>query len=331
MKIQLLIASGDSDYVEHLSNVLTDNYADVFEVSIASSVQSLTKLLGRRQIDLALAEPEFLQAIDPSRVRLLVLLWDGMQQLEQSAETIKHIRKYQRISSIVGQLLELFAEVYSGSTGKDGMGKVTVIWSPAGGSGKTTVALAYGAQQVMGGKKTVYLDFQPFSCAPVYFPAGGKSISSVFEKLDSNVELLLQSIRQTDPDSGLFYYAAPDNYDDISILTSEDMQKLVTASAMGVDEVIVDLGTAFDQRMSMLMDLADCVVVVIDSSPNSQVKWRQFCAQHNVYEKIQNKMILVANRGARDLQAPRVVSLPVVQSENPVVVYKTLSAGYFGR
>lgn len=70
MKIQLLVASGDSDYTEHLSNVLTENYADVFELSIASSVQSLIELLGRRQADLALMEPEFAQAVDLSRVRL---------------------------------------------------------------------------------------------------------------------------------------------------------------------------------------------------------------------------------------------------------------------
>ena len=331
MKIQLLIASGDSDYTEHLSSVLAEQYADVFEVSIASSVQSLEKLLSRRQADLALAEPELMQTVDLGGTRLRVLLWDGSQQLDAPMEAVPYIRKYQRISSIVQRLLELYAEVYSGSVGREGMGKITVVWGPSGGSGKTTVALAYGAHQVMEKRKTVYLDFQPFSSGPVYFPQGGKSISSVFEKLDSNVELLLQGIRQTDPDSGLFYFAGPDNYDDISILTPEDMKTVVLASAVGVDEVVVDLGSSFDQRVSTLMDLADCVIVVIDPSQNAQVKWRQFGAQHNMYDKIKDKMILAGNRGAMDQQVTRAVSLPVVQSENPAVVYKTLSTGYFGR
>lgn len=331
MKIQLLVASGDSDYTEHLSNVLTENYADVFELSIASSVQSLIELLGRRQADLALVEPEFAQAVDLSRVRLSVLLWDGMKPLDKPVETMKRVRKYQRISSIAGSLMELYAEFFSSSTSEERLGRITVVWGPSGGCGKTTVALAYGAQCVMDGKKTVYLDFQPFSSAQVYFPEGGKSISSVFEKLDSNVELLLQGIRQTDPGSGLFYYARPDNYDDISILTSEDMRKLACASAMGVDEVVVDLGSSFDQRTSMLMDLADRTIVVVDPTKNSQMKWQQFCTQHNVYEKIKEKMILTANKGARAVRAEQTVSLPMVQSDDPVVVYKTLSAGYFGK
>ena len=332
MKIQLLIASGDSGYTEHLSNVLAEQFADVFEVSIVSSSQSLEKLLGRRQVDLALVEPELMRAVDLGDIRLRVLLWDGSRPLDAVAETAPYIRKYQRISTIVQRLLGLYAEVYSGNAGKEGMGKITVVWGPSGGSGKTTVALAYGAQQVMEKRKTVYLDFQPFSSVAAYFPQGGKSISSVFEKLDSNVELLLQGIRQTDPDSGLFYFTGPDNYDDISILTPEDMKTVVRASAMGVDEVVVDLGASFDQRVSMLMDLADQVIVVLDPSKNAQVKWQQFCSQHNMYERIKEKMILAANRGAREPQtAPRAVSLPVVQSEDPTAVYKTLSAGYFGR
>ena len=108
------------------------------------------------------------------------------------------------------------------------------------------------------------------------------------------------------------------------------MKKLVCASAMGADEVVVDLGDSYDQRINMLMDLADCVLVVVDPTRNSQAKWKQFQTQHNMYEKIKNKMLLVANRGARGLQTAQVVSLPVVQSENPAVVYKTLSTGYFG-
>ena len=177
----------------------------------------------------------------------------------------------------------------------------------------------------------MYLNLEPFSSSPVYFPEGGKSISSVFEKLDGNVELLLQSIRQIDSGSGILYFCRPDNYDDIGILTVDDMQRLVTSSAKDVDEVIVDLGNSFDQRIAMLMELANTVMVVIDHTRTAQVKWHQFCTQHSIYEKIKPKIMLVANRGARIDQTQKVVSLPLVQSEDPVVVYKTLSAGYFSK
>ena len=85
MKIQLLIASGDSGYTEHLSNVLAEQFVDVFEVSIVSSAQSLEKLLGRRQVDLALVEPELMRAVDLGDIRLRVLLWDGSRPLDAVA------------------------------------------------------------------------------------------------------------------------------------------------------------------------------------------------------------------------------------------------------
>lgn len=333
MKIHLLIADMESDYVEHLSRVLTENYADVFEVSVCSSQKAMADLLEHRQADIALLGPSFIQDAGKSEIRLPLLLWDGTAVLNGQAAERKRIRKYQRISALSGQILEEYAEISSGDAGFEGepCGKITVVWSPAGGCGKTTAALAYAAQKVSEGKKAVYLDLEPFSSTPVYFAEGGKSISSVFEKLDGNVELLLQSIRQTDGGSGIFYFGRPDNYDDIEILTDEDMRNLVVSSAKGVDEVIVDIGEACGQRTAAMMDLADTVMAVIDNTRASHVKWRQFCTQHSVYEKIRAKLLVVANRGARLDQTQQVVSLPLVQSEDPLVVYKTLSAGYFNK
>ena len=36
MKLQLLIAIGHQDYMEHLSDVLTQRYGETFEVSVCS-------------------------------------------------------------------------------------------------------------------------------------------------------------------------------------------------------------------------------------------------------------------------------------------------------
>ena len=57
-------------------------------------------------------------------------------------------------------------------------------------------ALAYAAQLVSRGKKTVYLDLEPFSSTPVYFADPERGLTDVFEKLDGNLELLFQSIRR---------------------------------------------------------------------------------------------------------------------------------------
>ncbi|MCI9331527.1 MAG: hypothetical protein HFG05_05055 [Oscillibacter sp.] len=330
MRIQLLIADSDRDYTEHLSQILVEKYADVFEVSACSGASQLAELLSHHGYDAALLGPSLATEADLSRVQLPLLLWDGTASGHSGGWEV--LRKYQRISSIAGEVLERCAEVTSIGSALGGVkAHITAVWSPAGGVGKTTAALAYAAQQVSAGKRAVYLDLEPFSSVPAYFPESGKSISAVFEKLDERAELALQGIRQEDAGSGILFFRRPDNYEDISLLTGEDMVRLVNAAAADVDALVVDLGTGYDQKTAALLALANTVLLVVDGSKLCRTKWEQFQTQHELYGKLREKAVLVANRGSRydSSLAPSLARLPLVKSEDPVVVYKTLSAGYF--
>lgn len=331
MKIQLLIASMDSSYVEHISSVLAEKYADTFELSICSNENSMLEQVGRRSFEVALFDPAMVNGKELKSVRLPVLLWDGQTALDSGVAALKKIKKYQRISSIVSELLEEYAQIAKGNSGfDDSHGLITAVWSPSGGSGKTTVALAYAAQRVAEGAKTVYLDFQLFSCAAAYFPQSGKSISSVFEQLDSRVALLLQSIRQQDNESGIFYFKQVENYEDIQILEPNDVAELLRSCTHGVDEVVVDLSSVLDEKVRSILTLADKVFLVSDASKTGVAKWEQFCLQRSFYENVLTKAILVANRGGRMNwgQSENTIMLPCVKSNDPIVVYKTLSMNF---
>lgn len=334
MKIQLLIAVRDLDYMEHLSQVLSEKYEDTFELSICSSVDHLEDMTRQRRFDVALLDAGLEHSVNLQSVKMPLLLWSDAAEYSQQTAGVKRIRKYQRISAMVSQILELYSEISDQGVGMDSeRTHICVVWSPAGGSGKTTVALAYAAQQATKGKRTVYLNLEPFSSSPVYFQQSGKGLSSVFGKLDGNVEMLLQSIRQVDSASGIFYYCRPDNYDDIGVLNEDEIVMLAKACSHGVEELIVDLGSVFDQRIYALLDLAETVLLVTDTAQSSQIKLDQFRSQHNVYEKIQSKLTIVANRGLRNgaVAGETQISLPLVQSEDPIVVYRTLASGYFAQ
>lgn len=332
MKIQLLMAINDSDYAEHLSQSLTEQYADMFEVSICSANDRLKELTDIRRFEVALLSPGLTEYTNLQMIQLPLLLWDGMTAITTQEEALKKIRKYQRISGIISEILAQYAEVSDGKGSfDDTQTHITAVWSPAGGCGKTTVAIAYAAQKVAAGRKTVYLDMEPFSSTDVYFTGKGKSISTVLGKLESNVDILIQSIRQEDKGSGIYYFCKPENYDDINILTVEDIAALVKGCARGVEELVVDLSGACDEKVKYFLETADNVLLVVDATQNCQIKWEQFRTQNNLYEKLRSKLTLVANRNARvdASQAQQLVSLPIVQSNDPIVVYKTLSYGYF--
>ncbi len=330
MKIQLLIASEDKDYCQHLSHVLADRYADTFEVSICSAQDKLASTLTGHRYDVALLSARMAQNAQLEKVTLPLLLWDDASAEKVDGE-LASVRKYQRISHLTGDVLGRYAKVAGRKRLPDSERvQICTVWSPAGGTGKTTTALAYAAQQVAAGRKTVYFDLEYFSSVSVYFPADGKSISEAFENLGGNLELLLQSIRCQDAGSGIYYFCAPSNYDDMNILTWENIEELVLAAGQGVDEVVLDLSSVCDERCQRVMALADRILLVTDSTPRCLAKLQQFQTQSNLFEQFREKITLVCNMGAQvTLPVAHTVTLPSLRADNPSSIYKSLSAHKF--
>jgi len=332
MRIKLLIATADVDYANHMSNILAEKYADDFEVSVCTSNERLRDLLTSNRYDSALLEADFAESAKLSGIRVPILLADSFVAISPAAESLKRVNKYQRISSIAGKVMEYFAEVSGGISGFGGKkARITVVWSPAGGTGKTTVALSYAAARVSAGRQVVYLNLESFSSVSVYFREGGPSITRLFEKLEANAAMFQKGIRQLDPGSGIMYFCAPENYDDVNILSAEDIEKLINACADDADDLIIDLSSQCDQRNQKILCLADTALLVCDPSPASQVKLGQFISQHSAFGQIRADAVLVNNKGARfaEPNLPKSIQLPLVPAADPVSVFKTLSGARF--
>ena len=330
MRIKLLIATADYDYIEHLSAVLSENHSDIFDINVCSAAERLRELLASNSYDAAMLEQSFVSGINLQSIHMPLILAGESEDIPENG--LKSIRKYQRISSIVGNILENYADTGKklNNFGSD-KARITAVWSPAGGTGKTTIALAYAAHEVLSGKKVLYLNLENFSSISVYFKETGKSISKAFEKLESNVHMILMGIRQQDSGSGISYFCAPENYDDMNTLSTDDIATLIDACAAGTDELVVDLSSCCDARVQKVFKLADFVLLINDTSRASQVKLKQFTAQHNVFRQIQGKTVLINNKGTKtnDTDLTETVSLPFVQSTDPISIFKSLSSGNF--
>lgn len=331
MKIQLLISAQDQDYCQHLSQMLAQEQADTFEVSICFTREKLPGILAGHRYDVGLFDAAMLEQCDVDKVTLPLVLWDEGVKLEDEQDGVGVVRKYQRVSHLAGEIMERYAKVSGSNRLPDsGWTRVCAVWSPAGGTGKTTVALAYAARRVAEGKKVVYLDLESFSSTSTYFSQDGKSISEAFEKLGGNLELMLRSMRQKDTGSGIHYFCGPSNYDDIHILTYENMEELIVAAGQGMDEVVLDLSSVCDERCRKLLSMVDRVLLVTDGSQRSGAKLQQFTSQSNLFEQIKEKTTLVCNMGAQaTLPVEHTVRLDYVRSDNPTSVYKSLSAQDF--
>ena len=331
MKTQLLIATDERDYAEHLSNALAERYADVIDAFVCSEAGHLREQLASRKFDVALLDGSMAESANLESIRMPLLLWTSNDNPTVELDGIKRIRKYQRISSMISNVLEQYAR---NMTDERGMymkkARITAVWSPMGGVGKTTAALAYSAAKASEGKQTLYLDMEPFSSVGAYFAGQGSGISAVFEMLETgegNISMLARGIRQQDANCGIAYFGGPENFDDMNILSPENAGALIEACSEATDELVIDMSCVCDERARKIFELADRVLFVIDSSRTAQIKYAQFMSQNSVFQRVKDKAALVANKGAAVSESilDTVIHLPFVQSSDAAVVYKTLS------
>jgi len=332
MRVKMLIATADAEYARLISDYISEHYAGIVEVSVCGTAELLRGALSKRKYDVALLESQLTENADMNSIDLPLQLWSEDETACTEPE-IGKISKYQRISSIVASILERYAGVSKQRHSPDSKtAGITAVWSPAGGVGKTTVALAYALSNVNDGKEVFYLNLEAFSSAPGYFADNSKSISAVFEMLDNtggNVKMFVQGICSRE--NGITYLCSPDNYDDICILSNDNIKELIAACSQLADELVIDLSCSCDSRTRQVLDTADKVLLVTEQTIPADAKLTQFVSQNNVFEDIKEKITLVANKGAEIHKpfAESTIYLPYVHSTNAVDVYRALSGNSF--
>jgi len=326
MKVKILIATSDKIYTGHISEYISENHADTMEVSVCNTLKGVCDMLSSRKYDVALMDTSLIKNANTESVQLPMLLLSE-HDADELPEQFIRINKHQRISSIVAEVFEQYAKV-SGNRRSCGLkANITAVWSPIGGSGKTTVTLAYCASKASEGKDVLFLNLESFSSIPAFFNARGKSISTVFEMLDSgegNVKMLIQGI--CCQENGIAYLCPPDNFDDISILSASNILELLTSCAEITEELVIDLSCACDERTRQIFDLASRVLIVTEPTTLAQVKLYQFTTQNDVFETIKEKATIVANKGATLIEpvTDSVISLPLVDATDATIVANAL-------
>jgi len=328
MRVKTLIATSDTAYTNHISGYISEHHSDAIEISVCNSVENLREMLRTRRYDVALMDAQLIKEVDFDCVKLPMLLWSG-QETSDISIVPNRIIKHRRISKTVSTVLENYATV-SGKIdiASDRKNNITAVWSASGGVGKTTVALACAAAAVLQEKEAFYLNLESFSSTAAYFPESSKSISAVFEMLETdagNTKMFIQGICAQR--NGIKYLAPPENYEDMCILTTENIRELVSCCADISDELIIDMSCICDTRTKQVFEMADKVLLTIDNTETAGHKLAQFISQSNVYESIKDKITLVANKGAVQTAviSENFISLPYIESTDTQYIYKALA------
>lgn len=272
MTLKIAIADTNEIYAKRLAAALEKQEGDRIRVSSYSEQSALTAVLSKnpKRYDIVIFAPGAYDTYE--RVGdgcLAVLLYDEDEGADSSYDDFPKIDKYQRAGSIFKRVLELYADVVGRSV-EDIYGRsvseIITVYSPAGGTGKTTMALAIAKRLAAEGHSVIYADLEDIASDAVYLPQTmSRGLSELAAALEGNVNIpmKIEGLRQSLCEN-LYYLGDFDSPNDVNELNDEDAVRLVEAlkDSAQYRYVIVDLGTAVGPRTLALFDAAQYIAII---------------------------------------------------------------------
>lgn len=170
MILKIAIADANTEYAEKILSVL-EGY-DNLNLSLYTDKAALELALTSKQFDILLFDSSVYDGqVETNKTSLTVMLLDEEAGVPETCQSFKKIKKYQRISHIYQQILELYAEVCGDAGNVVGRGKAATIafFSPVGGVGKTTLALTAATKLAIAGTALFLFEFGRYSFGRLLF------------------------------------------------------------------------------------------------------------------------------------------------------------------
>jgi len=227
------------------------------------------------EADILLISPEFYDiSAGYTNVKLKAVLSCGVLSRECSGFQV--ISKYSTGEKLLGEVVHLYSrlnpeELRFSSYLKDA--GLIGIYSPAGGTGKTTIAAALSMHCTELGMRSFYLNLESIQSTGVFFNLNSKrNLSYIFYYLkekSNNLSFRMNGIKSSEAYDGVQYFNPPESpmeYEDIN--TDELEQLLHGIRGMGCyDYIFIDMSSTFDKKNYKIMDLCDRIVLVTLQEP----------------------------------------------------------------
>ncbi len=322
MIIRIACADTNSAYLERLAAVLGEEQD--LHISIYTDPNALAAGANAGRFDVLLIDASaYTSDLPLDRIPAVIFL-GGDTPIPTECAAYPVIRKYQRISEIRRRILEICSEsprLSLGFGGKEtGLAAVCAVYSPVGGSGKTTAALVAAGRLAAAGKRTLYFNYENFP-SPVssggYLPVTeNPGLSALFERMDvpdEQFKLFLESCVAQKSDR--FFYLRPlDTPNDYAAITDKELSALLSRlrTAGLFDVILLDLDSAFDARTRAAFTLSDTILLIERTDAHSMEKMRLFCAQNYLWDEYGHKIRRLANCVMGHSRVPTEAAAPLI-------------------
>ncbi len=292
LKIKLAIIDTDKIYSDRLCVALNAKYENKLEIYVFNTVESAAKGLNNVKADVVLADR------DTGFDNFSILENASFAYLCASDDisTIngkKAICKYQKIDTFYKNILSLYAdkiddsiEINPSSERKN----IILFLSAAGGTGASSLALAYALRLAKHGIKPLLLNLEMFSDTSVILKGDGtQTLSDVIyavKSKKSNLSIKIQSALKTTA-SGICYFDSCNLPLDLMETSADDYDMLldVLSRTDGFDEIIIDTDFSLSEKDMLLMKKAHKIIAVSDGSGNANAKTKKMLDSVNIIDE----------------------------------------------
>ncbi len=308
-RLRLVIADTDKDYLLSLEKYLVLKYPQRFDIFLFSSVEKLSDfLMNAEQKEIMLISSKMYNStLKLKSVDTVVILLENED--EPLIKGFERIKKFQHTDKLVTDIFRIYSSRTTNtcfvSGGKNT--RIICVYSPAGGTGKTSIAVGCSILCAGLGFKTFYLNAENVPSTKLYFHGDtAQSFSNAIFHIkgrDKNLGIKLEGAKTFDQDHGVYFFAEPENILEIDELTTPDIECLVKQikTSKIYDVVFIDMSCGLNPRNVALLSCADVIVNVIDGCETSAGKMRSLMIGIDALEKrnnikIQEKMITAINK-----------------------------------
>ncbi len=306
MAMNLIIADTDQEYMERLEQYLLKKTQGKYNIIKYTDKDELSHALRKKKYDILLCAPELYdETITYKHVILSVLLKDEDENEHMPDVEVRVINKFTRITEMIDYIAKEYEEA------KSNQPVICCVYSPAGGVGKTTVALSMAIAYARMGKKAFYINLEDFESTHFYFrPREGAGIGDVLSEFSKKretefkineakiQELKINEAKQVDMKTGVMYFSQFKDVNVLRTITEEQVTALIERLTEGgiSNAVFIDTSTGLSNINRCLFNLSDKIILVARDNPTTMHKINKFLMSEDIVAPIKPKLRLLMNR-----------------------------------
>lgn len=309
-KIRIVIADPNTQYMDSLAAFMrTSDEASKFILTFFSNRENLNSYIKQGEnIDIVLISPEIYdENLRIDKQATLIFLEDD--QIESRDDKVKTVYRYQRLNQLVSNVLSIYYEeniTANQLLARSKETKVISVYSPVGGTGKTTIATNLSKQLALTGAKVFYLNLETFNSTRLYFTSeeDDPTLQIFYYVKTSTTQLSskIEALKKYDPYSMVDYFDLEVSADEMLEITGKEVKKLINGivDTGSYDYVIVDLDSSLHERNKSILIECDQIIWPLNNDAQSFFKSNAFLEEEEKLigkeNVIKDKMLVIVNQ-----------------------------------